>query len=96
MARLLFGCEKLAGRSITINRKVINDVKFKLPLEKEEDHIQMDLIANTLIISKNVISPIDVSQSETEMQLPSLHPLKYTISMPKKYLKKLQYYHRKR
>lgn len=82
LSKLVFETEKLAGRSTTSSRKIVNDVAFAVPFEKDGDHIRIDIRADTFITSKKPIQ-LDVSNSSpANAELPKLFPLKHTISMP--------------
>lgn len=82
LSKLVFECEKLAGRSTTSFRKIVNDVAFAVPFEKEGDRVHIDIHADTFITSKKPIQLDEASESDTNRELPKLFPLKHTISMP--------------
>lgn len=79
---MLFECEKLAGRTTASGRKIINDVQFNVPFEKDDDLIKIDVKAETFMTSKKAISPIEHAFSGTEYELPDLFPMKHTVSLP--------------
>lgn len=92
---MVFECEKLAGRTTTSCRKIINDVQFNVPFDKDGDLIQIDVKAETFMTSKKAISPIDQEFTGTEYELPNLFPMKHTISLPHTNIYKLQDVYRK-
>lgn len=82
LSKLVFETEKLAGRSTTSFRKIVNDVAFTVPFEKEGDRIRIDIHADTFITSKKPIQADESNANPTSSELPKLFPLKHTISMP--------------
>lgn len=82
-------CEKLAGKSIVSNRKVVRDVLFVVPIEKDGDVLQMEITADTFLTSKKPITAIATTEM-IENQLPDMFPLKYTISMPQENIYQLR------
>lgn len=87
-------CEKLAGKSITSTRKVVNDVLFVVPIEKDGDILQMEVHADTFLTSKKPIGVMNTAEN-TGSQLPDIFPLKYTISMPQQNIYQLRDIYRK-
>lgn len=92
---MLFECEKLAGRTTASGRKIINDVHFNVPIDKDGDLIQIDVKAETFMTSKKAISPVEQGFTGTEYELPNLFPIKHTISLPQTNIYKLQDVYRK-
>lgn len=84
-------CEKLAGRSVVSDRKVISDALFVVPLEKDGDLLQMEITADAFVTSKKPIEPVLANRTEfSESEIPELTAMKYTISMPKENIYELR------
>uniref|UniRef100_A0A1A9WPS2 Large ribosomal subunit protein mL37 n=1 Tax=Glossina brevipalpis TaxID=37001 RepID=A0A1A9WPS2_9MUSC len=81
--RLLAECEKLAGRTLTSRRRLLDHVNFKVTLPKDENLLQFDVIAEKFITSAR---PIESIKGKYDGDLPDLYPMKCTISMPKKHV----------
>lgn len=79
--KALLECEKLAGRSTVSMRKIISDAFFVVPFIRDDLRIQCELTAETFVTSKKPISVIDDNVS-TNIELPDISPLKFTVSMP--------------
>lgn len=92
---MLFECEKLAGRTTASGRKIINDVQFNVPFDKDDDLFKIDVKTETFMTSKKAISPIEQEFTGTQYELPNLFPMKHTISMPHTNIYKLQDIYRK-
>lgn len=82
ISKLIHNCEKLAGRTTTTARKIVNDAYFIVPYQKDGDVIQMEINAETLITSKKAIQPFDDPFETDDSDIPSLFPLKHTITLP--------------
>lgn len=95
ISKALFECEKLAGRSTTAGRKIVNDVNFTVPYEKDGDLVQISVHAETFVTSKKPIKPTHPENSVSDAELPSLFPIKYTVSMPQEHIYKLRDVYRK-
>lgn len=95
LAKLVDECEKLAGRSVTSTRQIVNDVLFSVPLERAGDLIRFDVHAETLIASKRAL-PADSSSAAHQQvaTLPNLFPLRHTISMAQQNIYKLTDHYR--
>uniref|UniRef100_A0A1A9ZK52 Large ribosomal subunit protein mL37 n=1 Tax=Glossina pallidipes TaxID=7398 RepID=A0A1A9ZK52_GLOPL len=81
--RLLAECEKLAGRSLTSRRRLLDLVNFKVTLPKDDLLLQFDVTAEKFITAARPIEPI---KGRYDDDLPDLYPMKCTISMPKKHV----------
>lgn len=79
VSKLITECERIAGRQLTSQRKILNDAKFFIAFKKDNDTILMDLQADTLITSKRPLEPI---KGKYDGDLPDLQPLKPTVSIP--------------
>lgn len=78
--KLLQYCEKLTDPSITSQRKILNDALFVVPFESDGNLIQFKKTAETIVVSKQAIKPIEnISNAETE--LPDIYPLSSNISL---------------
>jgi hypothetical protein len=80
--RLLLHCERFAGHLITKDRKIINDAFFVVPIEKEGDLIQFEVLAETFVTSKKPTVPVSFRSGSEDMVIPSIFPLKHTVSIP--------------
>lgn len=81
--KLLSECEKLVGPAITSHRKLADCVDFKVTLFKDEDLLQFSVSAEKVLTSSRPIEPV---KSNYNGELPNLHPVKYTVTMPKKHI----------
>ncbi|KAM7364116.1 mitochondrial ribosomal protein L37 [Cochliomyia hominivorax] len=79
--KLIAECEKLSGRNVSAQRRVLDQVDFKVTVPKGEELLQFEISAEKLITSSRPIEQIKVKY---DCELPDLYPVKYTISMPKK------------
>lgn len=88
--KLIAECEKLAGRSITSRRRILDGANFKVSLERNGDLLQSNVSIEKLITAH---APLEVIKERLESELPDLHPIKCTISMAKKniYINETQY-----
>uniref|UniRef100_W8CD51 Large ribosomal subunit protein mL37 n=1 Tax=Ceratitis capitata TaxID=7213 RepID=W8CD51_CERCA len=78
--KLLTECEKYAGPNITSQRRLVNNVNFNVTVLKNETLLQFGIDAQKMITSSRPIKPI---KGKYDGELPDLHPLKCTISLPK-------------
>ncbi|KAL6260383.1 hypothetical protein P5V15_007912 [Pogonomyrmex californicus] len=74
-------CESLSGPDIAQKRCVFYDGITKLNLNKESDFIQFILRSDVMIMSANLLKPIESSNSSMEIDLPNMYPLHYTIGL---------------
>lgn len=86
-------CEKLAGRSLTSRRRLLDLVNFKVTLPKDNLLLQFDVTAEKFITAARPIEPI---KGRYDDDLPDLYPMKCTISMPKKHVYTTETFYRKR
>lgn len=88
--KLIAECEKIAGRSITSRRRILDGINFTVLLRRNEDLFQSNLTIDKLITSE---VPLEYVKERYECELPDLHPIKCTISMPQKniYATNIQY-----
>jgi large subunit ribosomal protein L37 len=77
--KLLTHCERLAGHAVTVSRKVMSDAFFVVNVEKEGDLVQFEVTADTMIAAK---APISTTSKLGDVELPTLFPIKHTISIP--------------
>lgn len=94
LSKLVFEVEKLSGRSTTSFRKIVNDVEFVVPFEKDDDKISIGIHADTFITSKKPIL-LDESNPSSNAELPNLFPIKHTISLPTTNIYNLRNFYRK-
>ncbi|XP_062127244.1 large ribosomal subunit protein mL37 isoform X2 [Drosophila sulfurigaster albostrigata] len=83
MNKLLFEIEKLAGRSVTVRRKLIDNVTFQTSLIKDNDVLVFKISGDKLISSAR---PLDAIKGKFNGDLPDLYPMKSTVSMPKQHI----------
>ncbi|KAH8358492.1 hypothetical protein KR093_000471 [Drosophila rubida] len=81
--KLLFEIEKLAGRSVTVRRKLIDNVTFQTSLIKDNDLLLFKITGDKLISSAR---PLDTIKGKFNGDLPDLYPMKCTVSMPKQHI----------
>ncbi|ALC46851.1 mRpL37 [Drosophila busckii] len=81
--KLLSEIEKLAGRSVSIRRKHIDNVTFQTVLTKDNDVFAFHIGADKLITSTK---PLDAIKGKFDGELPDLYPMKCTISMQKRHI----------
>lgn len=92
--KLLQYCEKLCDASTTSQRKILNNAWFVAPFESNGNLIQFQKTAESLVVSKHSIKPIEnISNAETE--LPNIYPLSSHISIDKENFYELQNIYRK-
>lgn len=82
IAKLLLHCERMAGRSLTSSRKIVSDAFFSFPYERDNDLIQFEIQAETMMISKTPIQDFPVDRNIASLELPDLFPVKATITIP--------------
>lgn len=88
-------CELLAGLEISENRYNVEDAFFSVPLLREEDIIQLQIRADSLVLANQSLEPICNPELTSEMTLPNLEPLKYTVSLEEQNLCQLENIFRK-
>lgn len=87
-------CEKLCDATTTSQRKILNNAWFSVPFESSGNLIQFQKTAESLVVSKHPIKPIEnISNAETE--LPNIYPLNSHISIDKENFYELQNIYRK-
>lgn len=92
--KLLQYCEKLCDATTTSQRKILNNAWFSVPFESSGNLIQFQKTAESLVVSKHPIKPIEnISNAETE--LPNIYPLNSHISIDKENFYELQNIYRK-
>lgn len=79
--RLINHCERFFGHTESKKKRVINDVKFMVPIVKNRDDIQFSLKAETFITSKKPIEPFSIS-GNANITVPDISPLSQSISIP--------------
>lgn len=88
--RFLQLCELLSGPDIAQKRCIIYDGITKLNLEKDSDFMQFTLRSDVMVTSASPLKPIKDSINNVEIDLPSIHPMHYTISLDKTYFYKTE------
>lgn len=81
--------------SVVADRKVVNDVRFVVPFEKQENLFLMDLKGDTFISSKKPLDFGNVKPAEPDQDLPDLFPMVCNISIPTTNFYKLENSYRK-
>lgn len=79
--RLINHCERFFGHTESLKKRVINDVKFMVPIVKNSDDIQFNLKVETFIATKKPIEPFSISGT-TDITVPDISPLSQSISIP--------------
>lgn len=90
--KLIGECEKLSGKAITTCRRLLDDVSFKVTVQKGEDLLQFEVSVEKLITSARPIEQVKVKHDD---DLPDLYPIKYTVSLPKKNIYTTETFYRK-
>ncbi|XP_054733072.1 39S ribosomal protein L37, mitochondrial [Anastrepha obliqua] len=81
--KLLSECEKFAGRNINSQRRLLGQANFKVTVPKNDDLLLFDVNVQKIITASR---PLDAIKGKYDSELPDLHPIKYTISMPKQHV----------
>lgn len=81
--KLLFEIEKLAGRSVTVRRKLMDNVTFQTLISKDNDLLSFILSGDKLISSSRAL---DAVKGKFNGELPDLYPMKSVVSMPKRHI----------
>lgn len=79
--RLINHCERFFGHTESLKKRVINDVKFMVPIVKNSDDIQFNLKVETFIATKKPIEPFSISGT-ANITVPDISPLSQSISIP--------------
>lgn len=87
-------CEKLSDVSITSQRKILDKALFVVPFEKDGDLIQFQKIADSFVVAKQPIKPIDKIENSEET-LPDIYPLKSNISIDSENIYQIKNIYRK-
>ncbi|XP_008471108.1 uncharacterized protein LOC103508338 [Diaphorina citri] len=86
--KLLQLCESISPLDIS-TRAVLNNARFQLTIEKDEDLVQFALRGDKVLMADSSLpSFLDNHQSASAIDLPNLYPLKPTISMEKNHFYK--------
>lgn len=93
--KILFECERLAGLSLSNERKIVNDALFVVPFEKDEHLYQFKLHAETFIASKKPIETDNELPDFESTELPDIYPLTCNISIAEENIYKIQNIYRK-
>ncbi|XP_032578899.1 39S ribosomal protein L37, mitochondrial [Drosophila sechellia] len=78
--KLLHESEKLAGRSVSVQRKLIDNASFKTSLSRDGDLLGFSINAEKVVFANRAIESV---KGKFEGDLPDLYPMKSTISIPK-------------
>lgn len=81
--KLTQNCEKLAKPETISNRRFIQNALFKTPLTKDGDLVQIDIQAETFLVSRKPIARQGDIRNLTDLEVPKLFPISPTISMNK-------------
>lgn len=79
ISKLIFESEKLAGKSVNSQRKIVNNADFMFTMNKNGKKIQFDLGVETFITSKKAIGAI---KEKLDGDIQELFPIHETISIP--------------
>lgn len=66
---------------MTQNKYVVNDVECTTIFEKEDDLLQFQDVSNILVTSAKPVKH-EVEKDIPFVEIPSLYPVKHTITMP--------------
>lgn len=81
--KLLHFCDKLSDNKLAAQRQQVNDAHFVVPFEKDGKLLQFQKTAETLLVSKQPLTPIDNVQAADD-ELPDIYPLDSSISIDAK------------
>ncbi|XP_017133446.1 39S ribosomal protein L37, mitochondrial [Drosophila elegans] len=81
--KLLHETEKLAGRSVSMRRKLIDNATFKTSINKDGDLLGFSINAEKVVFANRAIEAV---KGKFEGDLPDLYPMKTTISIPKHHI----------
>lgn len=95
VAKILLECERLAGLSLSTQRKLVMDAFCVTPFDKDDELYQFEITAETLMTSKTPLAPIAESPSHASKELPDIFPMKCNISIPAGHLYKPRNIYRK-
>lgn len=90
--KLLHESEKLAGRSVSVRRKLIDNASFKTFLSKDGDLLGFSINAEKVVFANRAIEGV---KGKFEGDLPDLYPMKSTISIPKYHIYQAENLYRK-
>ncbi|XP_017468662.1 PREDICTED: 39S ribosomal protein L37, mitochondrial [Rhagoletis zephyria] len=85
--KLLSECDKYGGRIVSSQRRLIDQVYFRVTVPKNDDLLQFSVNAQKVITSQR---PIEAVKEKHDSQLPDMHPINCTISMPKQHIYHLE------
>lgn len=94
MARLLSLIERHEQNKIVRERYISNDVLFSFPFEKYGELVQLQLTGDTLITSSQLLPPLCIADT-ANIELPSLYPVKETVTLTPQNIYDLQNIYRK-
>ncbi|XP_016959775.1 39S ribosomal protein L37, mitochondrial [Drosophila biarmipes] len=81
--KLLQETEKIAGRSVSVRKRFIDNATFKTSLSKDGDLLGFSVNAEKVVFANRAI---EVIKGKFEGNLPDLYPMKTTISIPKRHI----------
>lgn len=81
--RFLNHCERYQGHTVSQDRKRVNNAFFIANFQKDGEHVQFELTAETFMTSKKSIQPFNVKLSAEDDVLPEIFPITPTVSIPK-------------
>ncbi|XP_013184709.2 large ribosomal subunit protein mL37 [Amyelois transitella] len=82
--RLVQIVERCSDTDSTLSRFVLNDIESHTVFDKEDDLIQFQDKSNILVTSNKPISH-DIESDIPFVEIPDLHPIKYTITLPEEH-----------
>lgn len=80
--RFLNHCERFQGHIRSQDRKRVNDAFFIAPFKSLDEHVQLEVTAETFMTSRKPIQPFNIKLSSEDDVLPDIFPIKPTISIP--------------
>lgn len=82
--KLLQLVEKSSDTEVTQSRYVVNDAECHSVFDKEDDLIQFQEISNILVSSNKPVKH-DIEKEVAFTDIPNLHPIKHTITLPEEH-----------
>lgn len=85
ISQMLQLCDFAGGSSSLAQRNHVHDAYCCANLVKEGSQVQIKNRADVLVSSNTPITPLTSSTSGSSVTLPNLHPLNFTVSIPKQH-----------
>ncbi|XP_055524558.1 39S ribosomal protein L37, mitochondrial [Wyeomyia smithii] len=83
LSKLVTHCERFLGNSVSSTKRIVANTRFVVPITKDLDRIELNLKADTFLISAAPIKPLDNSvYRPQDLPIPDLFPVKETVTIP--------------